>query len=137
MAADSVRLVARAPPAIVAGRRDPAGPERGGPQAARRALRQACRHNDAAAAAAALLQWSACFWDEPPTSLAALAARLPEDQGVILALERALYARQAADWDGGALWYAVKSGGLRPPAAAADRPAVLAPLYPAQRPAAG
>jgi hypothetical protein len=114
-------------------RSPPAHPAETLPRArtARTALRDACRNGDRQAAAHALLDWARAEWpDSPPTSLGALAARLPRARPVILDLDRALYAADAANWRGEELWRVVRAG-LResPPEPTAPRSA-LPPLYP-------
>ncbi len=100
---------------------------------ARDAVSSACERNDPRAAATALLAWAAQRWpDAPPSGLRALAERVDRGGPAIRALERRLYGAPdgQADWQGEALWLAVKDGlGARPAAAdASDEP--LAPLYP-------
>lgn len=101
----------------------------------RRALRTACRHNQPAAAAGALLGWAAARWsDTPPVNLRQLAERIPEAHDAIMDLDRHLYGRipsasAAPPWDGKRLWQALKSAKLQPSKGSQPAP-VLPPLYP-------
>jgi hypothetical protein len=103
---------------------------------ARDAVRRACEQDDPKAAAAALLAWAALVWpQQPPRSLSALAARHQQAQSELLALERHLYAHQAAGaatgWRGEALWQALSRGLKdRDQIASARAAEELAPLYP-------
>lgn len=97
---------------------------------ARKAFRQACRANDAAAARRNLLIWARANWPrDPPPGLAALAKRLagPVLPGLLRDLDRACYA--GAAWRGEALAEALSE---LPQAASpgAGAPARLAGLYP-------
>lgn len=98
---------------------------------ARRTLQQACRRNDAHAAARALLYWAKVHWpDNPPANLAALAMRAESIREPVLALDRVLYSPDAIKWRGKTLWRACKSG-LPGPADKSSRPVfTLSPLYP-------
>ena len=110
----------------------------------REALHQACAQNDAHAAARALLAWAQAFWPrQPPANLAAIAARIDEGMGSgaseqIQALERCLYAPDAglsagdgaAQWDGNALWLALKDGPGKADQQHRSSVDGLAPLYP-------
>ena len=84
------------------------------PKAALHALRDACRANDAQAAAQALLSLARAQWPaDPPRGLAALAARLDRGAAEIRALDRVLYGSDGrAAWQGAALWKAL-AGGLQ------------------------
>lgn len=116
------------PAAVADARRSSASP-------GRQALRQACRANDPAAAAAALLKWAADTWPEPlPRTLLALAERLPGDSAAVRELDRALYAPAPPAWQGDALWRAVQSGLLQPPPTALPQQDLLPPLYPVAAP---
>lgn len=68
-------------------------------------LRAACGVNDAARAQHLLLEWARLqFTDSPPTSLGALAERLPGDLGAeVASLEAHLYGRGDGAWSGGRL----------------------------------
>lgn len=69
--------------------------------AARKAFRQACRDNDAAAARRHLLAWSRANWPrDPPAGLNALARRLPDPvlADLLRQLDRACYA--GGEWRG-------------------------------------
>jgi hypothetical protein len=109
----------------------PPSPVRQAPPQARRALRQACRANDAGSAARALLEWAAEVWpDCPPTTLGALAERLAGHSAPVRELDRTLYAATATPWQGKALWEAVCNGLLEQGAALVPQPEGLPPLYP-------
>lgn len=80
-------------------------------ESARRSLQRACRDNNPAAAARALLDWSAQQWREtPPRTLAALAERLAQDSHLVRDLDQALYAPDSRQWQGDALWQALRNG---------------------------
>jgi hypothetical protein len=96
--------------------RRPASPVQAGPPApppgnhsvrmgaARKAFRQACHDNDAAAARRHLLEWASTVWpQDPPAGLNALARRLPDPtvSQLLRELDRACYA--GGDWRGAAL----------------------------------
>ena len=101
------------------------------PTQVRRALRQACRANDAGGAARALLEWAAEAWpDCPPGTLGALAERLASHGAPVRELDRALYAATSTPWQGKGLWEAVCNGLLEQGAAPAPQPEALPPLYP-------
>lgn len=116
-------------------RRSPSAPTTESPPRARVArteLRDACRNGDRQAAARALLDWARAEWpDAPPTSLGALATRMPHARAAILHLDRALYAAGTADWRGADLWRTVRAG-LREdaPGGRAAPDSALPPLYP-------
>jgi len=118
-------------------RRDPAPTPASEPppmaaEPARRALQQACRDNDATAAAKALLNWAAAVWPQrPPADLNALAARLATDPAPLQALDRALYAPEGGSWSGGAaLWESVRKGLVEKAPDAARSDVELPSLYP-------
>jgi len=95
-----------------------------------RRLRAACRRGDAPAAAQLLMAWAASHWPhDPPTNLAALAARLDRGEPEIRILQRVLYAPHEHPWRGGTLWRVLKHGfrESHPPTPPEPR---LAPLYP-------
>jgi len=101
-------------------------------ESARRVLGRACQAHDPGAAARALLEWSAQQWPhDPPRTLAALAERLAHGAEAVRELDQTLYAPTAREWQGNALWQALR-GGLRE--RPENRPAVRAPglpeLYP-------
>ena len=78
---------------------------------ARRALRQACRDNNAPAAAKALVAWAAAQWPQsPPHNLGALAARLARGADAVRELDRHLYASSTNPWQGATLWEELKQG---------------------------
>jgi hypothetical protein len=96
--------------------RRPASPVQSGPLAAvpgtnsirvgtaRKAFRQACHDNDAAAARRHLLDWASIVWPhDPPAGLNALARRLTDHavSSLLRELDRACYA--GGDWRGEAL----------------------------------
>jgi hypothetical protein len=99
-------------------------------RAARKALRQACRAHDPAAARPALLAWAQAQW--PQAAVLTLVevgrlggAALAEE---IEALNRALYGEHPSAWQGDGLWNAAQAceqATAKPPA-----DSVLAPLYP-------
>ncbi|KAA6184031.1 protein BatD [Thiohalocapsa marina] len=129
---------------------------KGASAACRAGFQRACAANDAPAAAKALLAWAQALQDEAsgatasadaPANLSALAARLDQDGSPadaaaeqVRALERVLYAPDAATWTGEALWRAL---GDRLPTLMRNRPGEgagargaaepLAPLYPERR----
>jgi hypothetical protein len=77
---------------------------------ARKAFRQACRANAAAAARKHLLAWAQTTWpDAPPAGLGDLAQRLgnPGLAQLLRALDRACYAGE--DWHGAALLRALET----------------------------
>lgn len=95
------------------------------------ALETACQHNDAQAAARALLQWVDASWpNESLHNLGALAQRLVTGKEEIRGLERALYAADAANWQGEALWQVFNKGLEIVTSEAAVRQEGLSPLYP-------
>lgn len=84
---------------------DAAAPRRASHRRLLRELRAACAANDARKAHALLLEWAALrLSGDRPTSLGALAERGPRDLALAIGdLERALYSRETADWEGGRL----------------------------------
>jgi BatD DUF11 like domain len=91
----------------VATRADPV-PRR---KTALRALQQACAGNDRKGAADALLDLARAEWpDDPPRGLSALAARLESGGIKVSALNRSLYGSGGSDWQGSALWSALRHG---------------------------
>lgn len=98
--------------------------------AARKAFRQACSDNDAAAARRHLLDWARATWtQDPPAGLNALAQRLkdPRQTALLRELDRACYA--GGDWHGAPLAAALAV--LPDMVGKADaRTAELAGLYP-------
>jgi hypothetical protein len=98
--------------------------------AARKAFRQACSDNDAAAARRHLLDWAHAVWaHDPPTGLNALAQRLRDarQSALVRELDRACYA--GGDWRGAPLAEALA---VLPGATgkADNRTSELAGLYP-------
>lgn len=92
-------------------------------------VRLACKKNDPAAARTALLEWAeARFPADPPRSLGALAARLPDSTAAaIRELDGALYAPGGREWEGADLVAALTLGrGTRERSRRADP---LRPLY--------
>lgn len=121
----------RAGPRPVHSAATPAGPDTPKAGAARKAFRQACADNDAAAARRHLLEWArAASPSDPPAGLNALARRLDDASlsALLRDLDRACYA--GGEWRGDALAEALKSlpGGRG--AGAAKPASALAPLYP-------
>jgi len=95
------------------------------------ALETACQHNDAQAAARALLQWADASWsNESLHNLGALAQRLVSGKEEIRGLERALYAADAANWQGDALWQVFSKGLEVVTRESPVRAEGLSPLYP-------
>jgi hypothetical protein len=87
--------------------RGAAGPSSQALRAARQAVEQACRANDARGARAALLAWGHARWGrETPTGLGALAERLGDGAvaEILAELDRALYADRGEPWDGMEAW---------------------------------
>ncbi|MDJ0864078.1 MAG: BatD family protein [Gammaproteobacteria bacterium] len=79
-------------------------------RASRSALDQACRADDARAARDAVLAWAAAVWHEDaPNTLVEFAARLKNRQAyeAIALLDRAIYTRNEAGWNGRRFWEAV------------------------------
>jgi len=100
-------------------------------KSALRDLEKACTANDPHAAAKALLELGQAHWpDAPPRSLDALAARIANGQALLRELDRRLYAADASDWDGKALWDNFRHGIPEKKSAEANRDDGLAPLYP-------
>jgi len=100
-------------------------------KAALQALQKACEDNDRHAAARALLDLACTHWPEdPPRSLGALSTRIEKGRAQINELERSLYAAEAGDWDGAALWDEFRHGlqEKKPPQQTQDDE--LRPLYP-------
>ena len=92
-------------------------------------LRQACIRNDPARSKQALLAWAKLRWQhQAPLNLSAIAAlsdaRLAQE---IERLNDALYARHASDWQGEALWQAVRN--YRAVKTPPSQGATLEPLY--------
>lgn len=100
---------------------------------ARRALAAACRADDAAAAADALLAWAAARGFEPPVhALGSLARHVSASLArEIRALERQRYGRDGGRWEGAGLWQAFEQEPRRTPARA--RSAAPPPLPPLGR----
>jgi hypothetical protein len=87
-----------------------AGPSSQALRAARQAVEQACRANDAHGARAALLAWGHARWGrETPAGLGALAKRLGDGATaeILAELDRALYADDREPWDGIEAWRAL------------------------------
>ena len=79
-------------------------------RASRSALDQACRADDARAARDAVLAWAAAVWHEDaPNTLVELAERFRNRQAheAIALLDRAIYTRNEAGWNGRRFWEAV------------------------------
>jgi hypothetical protein len=118
---------------LLRGRKPAAQPSDAEPirkRAARKALQQACRAHDPAAARPALLAWAQAQWPQAAVLTLAEAGRLG---GAALAeeieaLNRALYGEHRLAWQGDGLWNAAQAceqASAKPPADSA-----LAPLYP-------
>lgn len=109
----------------------PAGPGSPDTDAARKAFRQACADNDAAAARRHLLAWArAASPADPPVGLNALARRLDDVSlsALLRDLDRACYA--GGEWRGEALAEALKALPGARNTGAAKPASALAPLYP-------
>ena len=100
-------------------------------KAARSALQQACRENNPARAASALLQWAAVHWPEdPPRNLGALMQRLSTGHDEIQLLEQTLYSAAGQSWRGESLWRVFDQGLEIRPDTRTSTKAGLSPLYP-------
>ncbi len=92
-------------------------PEKGDPPKTKRRnkilaeLREACQADDASAVSRGLLAWGKTVWPEaPPKGLVELAAHFDAATAAnMLALNQSLYGRKRGNWDGDALWCAVKN----------------------------
>ncbi len=85
-------------------------PEQISVRAARNALDQACRANDARAARDALLAWATAVWHEnAPYTLVELSERFrdPRAHEAIASLDRAIYTRNEEGWNGQRFWESV------------------------------
>jgi hypothetical protein len=91
----------------------------------------ACEANDAIAAAKALLALGKAHWpQQPPGNLEALAVRWRQAAGELRNLDRQLYAADAPDWNGAALWELARGGLPAEQAFKRDANNDLDPLYP-------
>jgi hypothetical protein len=98
---------------------------------ARARLEQACRSNNAYAAATALLTWATATWPQrPPQNLTELASRVAAGGEAIEMLNRALYAPDSDKWAGTALWEALRGGLREHNESKAAKQKGLPPLYP-------
>ena len=99
--------------------------------AARKAFTDACKRNDAAAIARALLTW-ARGESAAVRTLGELAPLLAEEtqRAALRELERSLYAADAHAFDGGRVASAFRSGFAFAPKAGAESVSPLPPLYP-------
>ena len=97
-------------------------------------LEEACHAADARAAASALLETGEAFWSEdPPRNLGTLAGRLGGDAGEqVSELDRVLYGSEAQQWNGAALWEAVRDAWKTPGETQGGMEELLEPLYPAR-----
>ena len=89
---------------------EPEEPEALSVRAARNALDQACRADDPRAARDAVLAWATAVWhDNAPSTLVELAERFknPRAHEAIALLDRAIYTRNEAGWNGRRFWEAV------------------------------
>jgi hypothetical protein len=94
-------------------------------------LEHACATHDASAAAHALLELGRARWpDDPPRNLGALATRLGQGYGQIMALDRAMYAADSAQWNGSDLWHSINDVWTRKPTEEKTTADSLKPLYP-------
>jgi len=100
-------------------------------KAALRALEKACAANGRHATARALLLLGQAYWpDNPPRNLSALVARIKKGRTQIRKLDRSLYAANATDWNGAALWDEFKHGLQEKKVAGQHHDGGLKPLYP-------
>lgn len=100
-------------------------------KSALRQLKKACAANDRQTAARALLSLAHRDWpDDPPHSLGALAARIEKGRIQLRELDRSLYAAEATDWNGAALWHEFRHGLPGKKVAGLHRDDELRPLYP-------
>ena len=100
-------------------------------KSALQALQKACKDNDRQAAAKALLDLAQAHWPEdPPRSLGAIGMRLEKGQQQLSELERSLYAAEASDWNGAALWDEFRHGLQEKKPDRQSQDDELRPLYP-------
>ncbi len=100
-------------------------------KSALQALQKACKDNDRHAAAKALLDLAQAHWpDDPPRSLGAIGMRIEKGQQQLSELERSLYAAEASDWNGAALWDEFRHGLQEKKPDRQSRDDELRPLYP-------
>jgi len=100
-------------------------------KAARTAVQQACRDNNPAATAKALLQWAAARWpNDPPRNLGTLMQRFSTGSNELRALEQALYGTGRDSWQGDALWRVFEQGIEAPVEQQSPANEGLSPLYP-------
>ncbi|MGV6859980.1 MAG: BatD family protein [bacterium] len=102
---------------------------------ATRALESACEENDPHRSARALLDLAALQWQKrgksEPSSLGALAGELRQGSDLVMALDAVLYGNSSSQWQGDALFTAVKAGMLEPSSGEDERVGeALPPLYP-------
>jgi len=102
------------------------------PQRPPATLRRACLANDAGAARAALLEWAAGSWSQPPRSLMNLAERVCDAplRAQLATLDRALYAPDKEPWRGEPLWQRARTHLSRPVATRPANDDGLPELYP-------
>jgi hypothetical protein len=94
-------------------------------------LERACALHDARAAAHALLELGRTRWpDDPPRNLGVLATRLGQGYAQIMALDRAMYAADKAQWNGSDLWHSIKDVWTKKPTEEKKTADSLKPLYP-------
>jgi len=108
-------------------------PGDGRPRSLAAAFEQACRSNDPAAAAVALVAWGrACFADAAPNTVGEVADRLgaPALRAEIEALNAVRYSAAGSAWQGDALLAAWRAARERKPARAPRGSGSLPALYP-------
>jgi len=73
-------------------------------------LKQACQANDSSAARTTLLAWAKSVWpSDPPKGLAELSLHFDKSAADnLLTLNQALYGKATSEWNGDAIWNAVK-----------------------------
>jgi len=102
-------------------------------RALKKALRDACRRGDAAAARASLCAWAARRWPEGRIyGLSAIAGRFtdPAFERELALLDAALYAARPPAWRGQGLWYRFLLRERGPNGTDTDPPSELPRLYP-------
>jgi hypothetical protein len=102
------------------------------PAADFKAVKKACRQNDARACKTALLGWAQSQWPRhPPTSLSGIATRVDTKFAhAITILNRVLYASEETDWQGAELLAAAQQWLKISQASRAETRSAIAPLRP-------